>query len=255
MTPSQSRLRVWIDTDIGDDPDDAVALALAARHPAVELVGVSTVGDAERRPAIAMELLGALGSAAPVTAGLDELPPVDALLAIGPLSNVAAALRAGVALPARLVAMGGALGEVQHRGRHYWVEYNFASDPPAAAAVVRGCADLVLVPLDVTARLTVDDAASMRLGEVVPTLAPALEHRRRTVGYPLCLHDPFALLVLTGDTDDLGVVTRSAALRVDDDGAMREGRAGISHTVVVDVDERRAVERILRLVGATPEGD
>ncbi len=35
--------RVWLDTDIGGDVDDAVALLCAARHPEIELVGVSTV--------------------------------------------------------------------------------------------------------------------------------------------------------------------------------------------------------------------
>jgi len=35
--------RVWIDTDIGSDVDDAVALLCAARHPEIHLIGVSTV--------------------------------------------------------------------------------------------------------------------------------------------------------------------------------------------------------------------
>jgi len=34
---------IWIDTDIGDDIDDAVALWVAARHRGLRLVGVSTV--------------------------------------------------------------------------------------------------------------------------------------------------------------------------------------------------------------------
>ncbi len=34
---------VWLDTDIGGDVDDAVALLCAARHPEIDLVGVSTV--------------------------------------------------------------------------------------------------------------------------------------------------------------------------------------------------------------------
>ena len=36
-------MRIWIDTDIGSDVDDALALAYALRHPAFELAGVSTV--------------------------------------------------------------------------------------------------------------------------------------------------------------------------------------------------------------------
>ena len=50
--------RVWIDTDIGDDIDDAVGLLVAARHPALRLVGVSTVhGRVEIRAWLARELL------------------------------------------------------------------------------------------------------------------------------------------------------------------------------------------------------
>jgi purine nucleosidase len=35
--------RLWLDTDIGSDVDDAVALLCALRHPEIRLVGVSTV--------------------------------------------------------------------------------------------------------------------------------------------------------------------------------------------------------------------
>lgn len=43
-------MRCWVDTDVGDDPDDMVALACAAAHPEVELAGVSTIGrDTPRR--------------------------------------------------------------------------------------------------------------------------------------------------------------------------------------------------------------
>jgi inosine-uridine nucleoside N-ribohydrolase len=55
-------VRVWIDTDIGDDIDDAVALWCAARHPEIELVGISTVfGHVEARAWLARELLTRLG--------------------------------------------------------------------------------------------------------------------------------------------------------------------------------------------------
>ena len=35
--------KIILDTDIGDDIDDAFALALAVRSPEIELVGVTTV--------------------------------------------------------------------------------------------------------------------------------------------------------------------------------------------------------------------
>lgn len=53
-----------LDTDIGGDVDDAYALALALRHPEIELRAVTTVsGDAEERARIAARLLAIAGRA------------------------------------------------------------------------------------------------------------------------------------------------------------------------------------------------
>lgn len=121
---------VWIDTDIGDDIDDAFALALLLKSPEVRILGISTAfGDTETRARLVDHFLArSLGpdraSAIPVTAGLPTetsnvltqrayaeqspaRPHPDAvaallaairahpgqvtLLAIGPLFNVAAA--------------------------------------------------------------------------------------------------------------------------------------------------------------------
>ena len=55
-------MRLWIDTDVGSDVDDALAIAYALRHPALELVGVSTVfGDVALRARIAERLLALAG--------------------------------------------------------------------------------------------------------------------------------------------------------------------------------------------------
>ena len=69
--------RVWIDTDIGSDVDDALALAYALRHPDLEVVGVSTVfGDVALRTRIAEELLALAGAwpqgPPPVVTGLGK---------------------------------------------------------------------------------------------------------------------------------------------------------------------------------------
>ena len=80
-------MRLWIDTDVGTNPDDAVALLCAAGHRDVDLVGVSTVdGDTEWRAAVARTLVDA-----PVVPGAragrptPAAPQAEALLAIGPL--------------------------------------------------------------------------------------------------------------------------------------------------------------------------
>jgi len=54
--------KIIIDTDIGDDVDDAFALALALRSPELEILGVITnFGDTETRAKIADRLLAEAG--------------------------------------------------------------------------------------------------------------------------------------------------------------------------------------------------
>lgn len=55
-------VRLILDTDIGSDVDDALALAFALRHPDIELVAVTTVADdTVRRAQIASKLLRLAG--------------------------------------------------------------------------------------------------------------------------------------------------------------------------------------------------
>lgn len=54
---------IWIDTDIGDDIDDAVALLCALRHPEIDVVGISTVfRRVEARVWLAQEILARSGA-------------------------------------------------------------------------------------------------------------------------------------------------------------------------------------------------
>jgi inosine-uridine nucleoside N-ribohydrolase len=71
---------IILDTDIGDDIDDAYALHLAARSPEIRLVGVTTVfRSAARRAQMAARLLDELGRRdVPVRAGCD-LPLVEGI--------------------------------------------------------------------------------------------------------------------------------------------------------------------------------
>ncbi len=68
---AQVREKVIIDTDIGDDVDDAFALALAVKSPELEILGVTTTfGDTETRAKIAERFLGEVGrTEIPVMAG------------------------------------------------------------------------------------------------------------------------------------------------------------------------------------------
>ena len=65
------REKVIIDTDIGDDVDDAFAVALALRSPELEILGISTTfGDTETRAKLVDRMLGEAGrQEIPVSAG------------------------------------------------------------------------------------------------------------------------------------------------------------------------------------------
>ncbi len=140
--------KVIIDTDIGDDVDDAFALALAVKSPELQILGVmTTFGDTETRARLTDRFLGEVGRAEiPVLAGKATPPKVpmsqrryaeshfaksshgDAveflleqirkypgeitLIAIGPLMNVGAAIDKDAATfrkLKRVVLMGGSV--------------------------------------------------------------------------------------------------------------------------------------------------
>src|SRR5262249_17841594 len=62
QAPPVPKVPILLDTDIGDDIDDAFALALALASPEIDLRGVTTVsGDAHTRALIACRLLHAVG--------------------------------------------------------------------------------------------------------------------------------------------------------------------------------------------------
>ncbi|KAK8856884.1 nucleoside hydrolase [Apiospora arundinis] len=61
-TTNDDRIKVIVDTDIGTDPDDGLALAYLVLHPRCNLLGVTIVtDDVQKRAAVASVLLRALG--------------------------------------------------------------------------------------------------------------------------------------------------------------------------------------------------
>jgi len=248
-------VRLWIDTDVGENPDDAVALLCAAAHPDVDLVGVSCGdGDFETRAAVAGELVDApVVEGAALTAREIAAAELDALLAIGPLDTVARLLAAGV-LPARVGVMGGTLRSVRHRGAVREVEHNFATEPAAAQAVVEHAHGVVLCPLDVTVRMRPSDEDIDRLARAAPELGRMFDdwvERQRAAGLPedeavVRLHDPLALLALVGEPV---VTVERRSLRIDAQGRVHE-ETGRGHPVdlVTDVNAGRALGRIVALV-------
>ena len=141
--------KIIIDTDIGDDVDDAFALAIAVKSPELQVLGVmTTFGDTEARAKITDRFLGEVGRAdIPVLAGratatknpmsqrrygegghfaksshadaveflleqIRKCPGEITLVAIGPLMNVGAAIDKDAATfrkLKRVVLMGGSV--------------------------------------------------------------------------------------------------------------------------------------------------
>ena len=263
---------IVIDTDIGADPDDALALVLALASPEVDLRGVTIVsGDVELRARMAARLLGMAGRAdIPVVRGLSRsLDPKGAstmlgiegrglldvdywgpeatissddapswlvetsklapfhLVAIGPLSNVAAAVQLDPSFADRLLGltiMGGLLDERalppawrraagESPSAASWPDYNTTCDPAAALVCARAGVPTTWVPIEVTLhaplrragrdRLPADSPLGAALGRMVdvwakewfrPTL-PAGD-RSRIPDAVAFLHDPLALAAL-----------------------------------------------------------
>ena len=182
-SPDHPIPRIWVDTDIAlgaprGDVDDGFALAAlgaAHRQGSVELVGVSTVFGNATAPiseACARELLRRAGADVPVVRGAEraeESTPaaeriVEAgrnnieIVAVGPLTNLAAACRRdpGLAGRASLRAVGGNLSSRGFLPPLWPFEFNFARDRQSARfALSLPWRRLTLFPLDVVRRLAV----------------------------------------------------------------------------------------------------
>ncbi|MDH4067391.1 MAG: nucleoside hydrolase [Dehalococcoidia bacterium] len=135
-----------------------------------------------------------------------DAPGEVALIATGPLTNVAYAFRRNPKLPelmARLVLMGGAyrLTPYGEGNRTLYAEFNIWQDPEAAHMVFNSGADIFAVGLDVT----MDPAAcltSEHLGQIKTGHTPAAHLVAQLVEYQVkhhgcCrMHDPLALAML-----------------------------------------------------------
>jgi inosine-uridine nucleoside N-ribohydrolase len=199
-----AKIPVLLDTDIGDDIDDAFALALVLASPELDLRGVTTVnGPTQLRAQIVCRLLWAVGRKdLPVAAGRSAPakpdiqsqmqygsrpvynPPIRkpaveflyeqlrahkgefTLLAIGPLTNIAQLIDKHPDCKPwikRIVLMGGAV-KVGYSGKPpVEAEYNVKTDIKAAQTVFRAGVPLLVVPLDATTDLKVDDTALRKL--------------------------------------------------------------------------------------------
>jgi purine nucleosidase len=180
------------------------------------------------------------------------------VVAIGPLTNLAAAIAKApdvVASIGHLTIMGGRLGRDPAAPA---VEYNLASDPDASTAVLAAAIPTTLVPLDVTWRVALTGRELRRLrtsgSPLVRTLCDAIERwaqvRRRAHGEDpgrlAVLHDPLTVAVLL-DRSLAGWERQRLRPAVADGGfRLVVDERGRELDVAVDVDEGKAVDVVIR---------
>jgi inosine-uridine nucleoside N-ribohydrolase len=208
--------RLWVDTDAAcgesarTDPDDCLAIALLARATGHRIAGLSTVaGNAplevvERTTReLAARLSAELGLTLPVrtetrglAAALDEGPLT--VVALGPLTNLAAVLDARPELRsrvARVVAvMGRRPGHVFHPAEGagggilfghgpVFRDFNFEMDVTAATRTVALGVPLTLVPYDAARRVEISAADLDRLAAAGGAAAWVAERSRDWLAY------------------------------------------------------------------------
>jgi purine nucleosidase len=272
--------KVILDTDIGDDIDDAFALALALQSPELDIVGVTTAyGPTEKRAKMALKILHAAGrddvpvavglrthdsdpnqypyaadyaETAPIAEGavefilrtLDESAGDVTLIAYGPLTNLGAAIRQAPETMRRvreLIIMGGMIGPGSEKAGEYRPEYNIKCDIPAAQTVFRAGLPLTMVGLDVTMLCDLDSERRAAIAAAGTPLAEAVLAMLRL--WPRdtpILHDPLAVSLAV---DPSFVTTVARHVEVDDEGFTRV-RAGAppNARVCTTVDRARFLD-------------
>ncbi len=230
---------VILDTDMGDDIDDALALALALQSPELNILAVNTVlQNGDRRADLTYRILelynrtdipigvGAeqtlMGKASQLGVRQTEALPADynmpaskrhngiqllidtcmrasdkvTILAYGPLTNVALALRAEPRIASKISRITLMNGVFFHAG----LEYNTYRDPEASAIVYSSGLPIGTVGLDVTmqCRLSAGHLKQMDNSKLENVLflrkLIALWQNGNAEQRPI-LHDPLAILV------------------------------------------------------------
>ncbi len=223
-----TRNPIILDTDIGTNIDDAYALVLAAVSPEVDLRGVTTVGTgSDRRAELAREILGLLNRRdVPVYPGaerslggapiLNDIPengtksaanpfivtgmaqkPRAKLVCVGPLTNVATALRelhASKRERLSILAVAGNLGPPKR-------DTNSSTDMTAAREILSHSARIRFLGLNVTGEtsMTYEQLEMIELiRKPLPELIARLhrDYLSKVGQTSATLHDPVAVAAI-----------------------------------------------------------
>ena len=247
ISPAQTREKIIIDADLGDDIDDAFAIGLALSSPEFEILGFSAAfGDTPTRAKMFDRMLGELGRGdIPVAMGTPanvnlnaftqrryaeggnasrathphsvdfileqarKYPGEITLVAVGPLPNVGAMIDKDLASfrkLKRVVIMG---GNVRTLLDPYGVaapiaphpEWNIKNDIASAKKLNKAGVPLVVMPLDSTANLKMNEVARTALfshGSMLTNILAGLyyEWSAHTRSPTPIMYDPMTLAYL-----------------------------------------------------------
>lgn len=254
--PAQSTkhpVPVILDTDIGDDIDDAYALALAARSPELHILGITTAfGDTALRAHVAVRLLDALDHPEiPIYTGVNSTrlfenfsqteyaradthilamrdaldfllktarqhPHQVTLVALGPLDNIGAAIDrdpSAFRLFKEVVLMGGSI-QTGYDGGAPSAEWNIVNNIPAARKLFASGVPVSMMPLDST-QIRLGPTRDRILNQPDKLSIDLTELTRESKRPDPVLFDPVALATVV---DQKLCPTQPMHLEVDDKG-------------------------------------
>ena len=273
---AQTRTKIILDTDTGTDIDDAWALAFVALSPEVETVAVTiTDADTPARAKVACKLLHRAGRTdIPVSVGRKTPTPNNrfdhqftwaedftaykptsepaaqtivrlakkypgelVLLAVGPLQNVADALRLDPQLGKYLKRVVLMSGNVYNRAGREGIqpEWNVVASTQDAQLVYGAGLPMTIVPLDSTTLVTLADAERDRVRKRGSPVTNAVESLYRLwLSSPqsrMTLHDQLAVAEAVRPGEFFGK-KETLPLLVDDKGFTRIDKPRGKDTVV-----------------------
>ncbi|MCI0717886.1 MAG: nucleoside hydrolase [Acidobacteria bacterium] len=263
LSGQEARMKLILDTDIGDDIDDAWALAFVIAHKNFEPLGITVAhGNTPARAKMACKMLHLTGrSDIPVFVGrrteqkdysyqftwaedfaatrpasksaadfiveaVRQNPGQITLIAVGPLQNVADAVRKEPQLGKlvkRVVLMGGCVYGTADQAAPI-AEYNVHSSTTDSQLVYGASLPLTIVPLDSTTHVKLSDAEREQLRKHSSPLTFALEALYRLwLEKPqsrMTLHDQLAVAETASPNTFFGKM-ETVPIWVDDKGFTR----------------------------------
>jgi len=285
--------KVIVDMDIGDDIDDAFALGLLLQSPEIEIVGITTAwGDTALRAQLLERMLRETGHGQiPIAQGIrttgnpqpftqaryaqrGKLPPkIDAvgfmldqikrqpgqitLLALGPLTNIGAAIERDAATFGKLkqvAMMGGSVRSGYRKSQYVPVrpadkEYNIVSDIASAQKLFASGVPIVMMPVDST-QIRLDEVERNALlghGSAVNDALALLYHQWINAYQPWSSNMPslFDLVPVAWMIDPSVCPTIPLRIAVDHEGYTREQAGAPNAQVCLASDQKRFFEILM----------